>query len=66
MEYQKITNLLDKMPNQPIKFITKNWFEVNDDARETHNTNSQIKYKSSMLTSCLRDKSDAYMPVSGT
>ena len=55
MEYHKITNLLDNMPNQPIKFSTKNWFEVNDDARETHNTNSQIKFKSSMLTSCLRD-----------
>ena len=31
MEYQKIINLLDNTPNQPSKFKTKNWAEVNDD-----------------------------------
>ena len=36
MEYQKITNLLDNMNNQPSKFRTKNWVEVNDDARGTY------------------------------
>ena len=35
MEYQKITNLLDNEPNQPTKFRTKNWVEINDDARGT-------------------------------
>ena len=30
MKYQKITNLLDNKPNQPSKFRTKNWVEVND------------------------------------
>ena len=44
MEYQKIMNLLENTPNQPSKFRTKNWVEINDDARETHNTNSQIKF----------------------
>ena len=29
------------MPNQPIKFSTKNWFEVNGDARETHTGNTK-------------------------
>ena len=43
MEYQKIINLLDNTPNQPTKFRSKNWVEINDDARGTHNTNSQIK-----------------------
>ena len=33
MEYQKIKNLLDNTPNQPSKFRTKNWVEINDDAR---------------------------------
>ena len=34
MEYQQITNLLDNTPNQPSKFRTKNWVEINDDSRE--------------------------------
>ena len=42
MEYQKIINLLDNTPNQPTKFRTKNWVEINDDARGTYNTNSQF------------------------
>ena len=46
-------NLLDNTPNQPSKFRTKNWFEINDDARGTYNTNSQIKFKTSMLKSNL-------------
>ena len=44
MEYQKIINLLDNTLNQPTKFRSKNWVEINDDARGTHNTNSQIKF----------------------
>ena len=39
MEYQKIINLLDNTSNQPTKFRTKNWVEINDDARGTYNTN---------------------------
>ena len=31
MEYQKVINVLDNTPNQPSKFITKNWVERNDD-----------------------------------
>ena len=65
MEYQKIINLLDNAPNQPTKFRTKNWVEIND-ACGTYNTNSQIKFKTSMLNSSLCDYSDAYMLVSGT
>ena len=30
MEYQKIANLLDTESNQPSKFITRNWVEIND------------------------------------
>ena len=43
MEYQKIRNLLDDTPNQPTKFRTKKWFEINDEG--TYNNNSQIKFK---------------------
>ena len=51
MEYQKIINMLDSTSNQPTKFRTKNWIEINDDALPTYNTNSQIKFKNSMLRS---------------
>ena len=32
MEYQKIINLSDNIPNQLTKFRTKNWVKINDDA----------------------------------
>ena len=44
MEYQTI-NLLGNTPNQPIKFRTKSWAEINDEELGTYNTNSQIKFK---------------------
>ena len=66
MEYQKIIDLLDNTPNQPIKFKTKNWVEINDDTRGMYNTNSQIKFKTSILKSSLCYYRDAYIFVSGT
>ena len=59
MEYQKIINLLANTSNQPTKFRTKNWVEINDDACGTYSTNSQIKFKTSMLKSSLLDYGDA-------
>ena len=38
MEYQKIINFLDNVSNEPSKFRTKNWVEINDYSRETYNT----------------------------
>ena len=49
MEYLKTINLLDNTPNQPTKFRTKNWIEINDDALGSYNKDSQIKFKTSML-----------------
>ena len=49
MEYQKITNMSDNTPNQLTKFRTRYWVEINDDTRGMFNTNSQIKFKTSML-----------------
>ena len=66
MEYQNIINLLDNTRNQPTKFRTKKWVEINDDSRGTYNTNSQIEFKNSMLRSSLCDYSDTYILVSGT
>ena len=66
MEYEKIINLLDNVPNQPSKFRTKNWVETNDDGRGTCNKDIQIQLKNAMLKSSLCDYRDAYIIVSGT
>ena len=67
MEHQKIANLLDDASsNQPSKFKTKNWFEVNDESRGIYNANSQIKFITTIFKSSLCDYSDAYIHVKGT
>ena len=66
MEYQKIANLIEDTSNQPSKFRTKNWVEINDESRGIYNVNSQIKFKTTMLKSSLCDYSDAYILVKGT
>ena len=65
MEYQKLENLIDDVSNQQSKFTTKNWVEINDEPRGACNSNSQIKFKTTMLKSNLRDYSDAYILVKG-
>ena len=32
MEWQKATNWLENTPNQPSKFRTKSWVEINDES----------------------------------
>ena len=66
MEYQKIANLIDDTSNEPYKFRTKNWVEINDESRGTYNANGQIKFKTTMLKSSLCYYSDAYILVKGT
>ena len=66
MKYQKIANLTDDTPNQPSKFRTRNWVEINEESRGAYNVNSQIKFKTTMLKSSLCDYSDAYILVKGT
>ena len=66
MEYQKIANLIDDTSNQPSKFRTRNWVEINDESRGAYNVNSQIKFKTTMLKSSLCDYSHAFIPVKGT
>ena len=65
MEYQKIANLLETESNQPSKFRTRNWVEINDESRGTY-TSNDIKFKTLMLRSNLCDYADAYIPVKGT
>ena len=65
MEYQKIANLIDDTSNQPPKFRTRNWVEINDESRGAYNVNTQIKFKTTMLKSSLCDYIDAYILVKG-
>ena len=55
MESQRIINLLDNTLNQPSKFRTRNWVEINNDLCANFNTNSQIIFKMTMPKSRLCD-----------
>ena len=57
--------MLDITPNQPSKFKTKNWVEINDESRETYNKDNQVRFKIYMSSSSLCDYSDAYILVKG-
>ena len=59
-------NLMDNTPGQPSKFRTKNCDEMNGDSRGTYNTNSQNRFKTSILESSLCDYSDVYILVNAT
>ena len=65
MRYQKIANLLDNVSNQPSKFKTRSWVEINDESRGTY-TGDSIKFKTAMLKSNLCDYADAYIVLNGT
>ena len=64
MEYQKIANLLNDASNQPSKFRTRNWVEINNESRGTY-TSNDIKFKTIMLRSNLCDYADAYIFLKG-
>ena len=55
MEYKKIANLLDNASNQPPKFRTKGWVEINDESRGEYAVNRQTNFETSVLRSSLCD-----------
>ena len=65
MAYQNIANLLNDKSSKPSKFRTRNWVEINDKLRETY-TDSDIKFKTTMLRSNLCDYADTYILVKRT
>ena len=65
MEHSKIINLLDNITNQTSKLRTKNWIEINDQSRGTYNTNSGIRFKTTILEPSSCDYSDAHIIVKG-
>ena len=64
MEYQKIANLLDSASNQPSKFRTSHWVEINYESRGTY-TSNDIEFKTTMLRSNLCHYADAYILING-
>ena len=65
MEYQKIANLLESTSDNPSKFTTINWVEINDESRGNY-ANSDIRFTTTMLRSNLCDYADSYIFVKGT
>ena len=45
MEYQKKENLSDNTSNQPSKFRTKNYVEINEESRGTYSVNIKLILK---------------------
>ena len=60
-----MSNLLNDESNQPSKFRTRNWVEINDESRGTY-TSNDIKFKTTMLRSNLFDYADVYILVKET
>ena len=55
----KNNSFVDNALNQPSKFRTRNWVEINYDARETYGTSSHIRFRATILISSLCVYSDA-------
>ena len=64
MEYQKIENLLGNETNQPSKFRTRNWVEIDDESGE--DILVTILNLKLILRSNLCNHADAYILVKGT
>ena len=58
--------MLNSKTNQPSKFRTKSWVEINNEEHGTNGTGSHIKFKPTMLKSSLYDCSHAYIIVKGS
>ena len=65
MEYQKISNLLESTSDNLSKFRTINWVEINDESRGNY-TNTDIRFKTTMLRSNLCDYAGSYILVKQT
>ena len=65
MEYQKIVNLLESTSDNPSKFRTRKWVEINDESRGNY-VNSDIRFKTTMLRPNLCDYADSYILAKGS
>ena len=58
----KHNNVLDDTTNQPSKFRTRNWVEINDESKGRYD-NSNIRFETSIIGSNLCGYSDSYILV---
>ena len=67
MEFQKIVSLLDTTSDDKDlpRFVTKKWIEVYDQSGRDYRVNKEIRIKTPMLRSDLRDFSEAYIVAKG-
>ena len=56
----------NRASNQPSKFRTKTWVEINDESRGGYTAGSDTKFKTTMVKSSLSDYVDAYIVVKRT
>ena len=57
MEYQKTVNLLGNTLNQPTKFRTINWVEINGNSCGMYNTKLNLIFKSNLLFRSVKSNS---------
>ena len=57
---KKIINLLHYTTNQPSKFRTRNWVQINDKSKGRYDNNN-VRFKASIIRSNLCDYSDSYI-----
>ena len=57
---KKIINLLHYTANQPSKFRTRNWVQINDKSKGRYDNNN-VRFKASIIRSNLCDYSDSYI-----
>ena len=57
---------MDNSRNQPSKFKTKVWDEINDDLLGKYNNSNQIKLKTSISNSSSCDYNDAHIHIKET
>ena len=56
----------DNTQDEPLKFKTKNWIEINNKSLGMYSTGRQVIFKNLMLRPSLCDCSDAHILVKGT
>ena len=68
IEFKKIANFLGTTSDDKDlpRFVTKKWVEVYDQSGGNYNVNKEIRIKTLMLRSDLRDFNDACIVVKGT
>ena len=65
METQKIINLMNGSDNENLKFATKKWYIIDNEANGNYSKDEEIKFLTRSMESSLCDYSDEYILVTG-